>query len=536
MATFAALFVSKRNLRIIGIWIWLLTFVCAAGASLLLIALQIENDVKGEMQERLADYQRIAESVERSFVIMERDASAAPCSPAFNAQLRRIAYLPDGLNEFFYVADGAVMCSVGVDRFDPPVALGAPDFVVQNAVETSVWVDRDIGFAGLAGMRGTIMLRGSFATVVPSRPFDAVLPAWLAAEAAVVAPDGRWWHRGGTPGIHTQFRAAGPRFGWDGGPVLWSRICTAQGTYCVSLRADAVGMVGHDATIISVVLVFAGLLASWLSHLVRAPIQRYWSLEARFVRNLDARSVECVYQPIIDAASESMVGCEVLVRWRDVDGTIVYPDAFLPFVRKHDLTRKLTRLVVARAALELGGRLPSAMRLQINVNVFPSDLDAAALEETFQPLRAIGERFSIALEIIESDGLPLEQAQGEIETLRRAGFLIYIDDFGTGYSTMKHIAALDVDGVKLDKSFAMAPEGSVMAEMLDHAIGMVRSAGRKVVVEGVETAAKLEQLRAEPGRIDYLQGYHISRPLDIDGLSAFLRHRSGRAVETRRAA
>ena len=288
---------------------------------------------------------------------------------------------------------------------------------------------------------------------------------------------------------------------------------------------------------ILLILVFAALSASWVARAVNGLIRRYWSFERRFLRNLDASSLLCAYQPISEISTGEITGCEVLVRWRDVDDSIVYPDAFLPIVARHGMMRRLTTLIVERAATELGDRLPSDIRLQVNVNIFPTELDARAIEEVFRPLRALSGRLTVALEIIESDALPLDLVQGEIETLRRAGYRIYLDDFGTGYSTIRHVAALDIDGVKLDKAFAMAAEGSVMAEMLHHAVGMVRSAGRKVVVEGVETAARLRQLRELSDRIDFVQGYHISRPLDIDGFVAFVRERkTAGAAWARRAA
>ena len=66
----------------------------------------------------------------------------------------------------------------------------------------------------------------------------------------------------------------------------------------------------------------------------------------------------------------------------------------------------------------------------------------------------------------------------------------------------------------------MAPEGGVMERMLGHAVDMVKAAGRAIGVEGVETAERLEALRALPGSVEYVQGYHISRPLPIEAFAA----------------
>ncbi|WP_442880036.1 EAL domain-containing protein [Aurantimonas sp. A2-1-M11] len=116
----------------------------------------------------------------------------------------------------------------------------------------------------------------------------------------------------------------------------------------------------------------------------------------------------------------------------------------------------------------------------------------------------------------------VEHAQREIESLGEAGIFTYIDDFGTGYSSIQNLAALSVEGVKLDRAFAMAPVGSVMARMLHHAVEMIHCSGRVMVVEGIETAERLHELfQMRPG-IDYVQGYHISRPLSIQAFADFI--------------
>src|SRR5690606_28411027 len=95
------------------------------------------------------------------------------------------------------------------------------------------------------------------------------------------------------------------------------------------------------------------------------------------------------------------------------------------------------------------------------------------------------------------------------------------------YSSMHTLAGLSIDGVKLDRSFAMAPDGSVMARMLDHAIDMVQASGRRIVVEGVASAARLAALKAG-GKVHFAQGYHISRPLECEAFAAFLAARGPR--------
>lgn len=69
----------------------------------------------------------------------------------------------------------------------------------------------------------------------------------------------------------------------------------------------------------------------------------------------------------------------------------------------------------------------------------------------------------------------------------------------------------------------------MMAKMLVHALDMVHTSGRAILVEGVESEERLELLR-KTAQVDYVQGYFISRPLLING---FLEYLSEHAVATR---
>jgi len=77
----------------------------------------------------------------------------------------------------------------------------------------------------------------------------------------------------------------------------------------------------------------------------------------------------------------------------------------------------------------------------------------------------------------------------------------------------------------------MAADHSVMGNMLNHAIELVRASGRALVVEGVETKARLEALKAG-GRADFAQGYGIARPMKIDDLARFFAEAGTRSGDT----
>ena len=95
--------------------------------------------------------------------------------------------------------------------------------------------------------------------------------------------------------------------------------------------------------------------------------------------------------------------------------------------------------------------------------------------------------------------------------LRRLGVGIGIDDFGTGYSSISHLHRLPVDTVKVDRSLiAGIATSPADLDLVRAVLALLATAPVEVVVEGVETAAQVDCLRALG--CDLAQGYHLGRP------------------------
>ncbi|KAB0679848.1 EAL domain-containing protein [Aureimonas leprariae] len=464
--------------------------------------------------------------------------TTTPCTPEFRAQLRRFAYRPDGLNEFMFAPKGAIECSVSTGRFDPSIDLGTPDILPSDAAGSAVWLQLDLKSIGLDGLSGSIVLRDAVAVVVPKEQSEIATetPDWLSLEIMRRDSRGNWWHRSGDRGLYGAVLAAtGPnRSGFDG--LFRRMVCDASGSYCVAGIADPWRLAASQkaATLLAVVVLL--VVSHLAADVLRAWVKRYCSFENRFRRHLSADSIICSYQPVMDLRTGRVTGCEVLARWRDVDGSIVFPDRFIPLVERHGLTLAFTRAIVEKAMNELSQALPDDARLHVAFNVFPVDLSDKRLPDVFRCCQSMSPRFSIIAEIVESAAFVACEARAQIEALRRADVQVYLDDFGAGYSNIQNLASLPIEGVKLDRAFAMAPDDSLMARMLAHAIELIHVSGRVIVVEGVETAGRLASLRALGSAVERVQGYHISRPLPIDDFAVFMASESQRPASLPHAA
>ncbi|MCB8838297.1 EAL domain-containing protein [Aurantimonas sp. VKM B-3413] len=521
MAKLVSLFISSRQQTIISLLLGCLLFAGFVGFAALFAVQQIHHTMRSEAQEALQPVIDVGVKIDEAFSALEKGVTAAPCSQPFLDQMRRVAYLPDGISEFLYAPDGRVKCSLSKGWSSQALDLGPPD-TVETAEAPANRFDRDLAFLGLDGLVGSLVSRGPFALVVPKAQLSYLGTSWLAVELVAVSQSGVWRHRGGREGVHSQFvEAAGG--GLSGLlPRLSESRCTANGRFCVTTEASFLGYLKDQKVGAVVALLVAAVLAIALADRGRAMIVRHWSFEKRFRRHLGPESVICMYQPIMELRTGRISACEVLARWRDVDDQIVYPDRFIPLVERYGLTMSFTRMVVERAYADLSAKVPDGHKLLVTFNIFPRDLDSKVLCDVFRPFLSEPDRFTVVVELVESDAVVVEWAQREIELLRQAGIQTFIDDFGAGYSSIHNLAALSVDGVKLDRSFAMAPADSLMARMLGHAIEMIHASARSIVVEGVETRERLDQLRSVEPPIDYVQGYFISRPLTPPAFREFL--------------
>ncbi|MEO3997702.1 EAL domain-containing protein [Mesorhizobium sp. CAU 1732] len=522
MARLVSVFISATYRRFLAVVVWALVFTLAVAALAAFGLYQTGDSVRANSRLATEHFMRLRVDLLSTMDVMHEELTAQPCSAAFSEQLRTIAYRPDGLNEFLYAPGGIVQCSVN-NNLAAGYDLGSPDIAITAAPYISFWMDRELDFLGLPGQRGTIVLKEPFAAIIPPPRFRPTTPDWLSLEIVAVSPDGRWWHRGGAAGVY------GANLATEGRGILPSlfqgelrkTVCDPMGLHCIATQTRLGALIATQTIAVLLGLIMAAVVASFVARHVDRLIERYWSFEARFRRHLDDTSIVCAYQPVMHLDTGDITGCEVLARWRDVDDRLVYPDRFIHLLQRNGLTLTFTEHVARRAFAELCAAVPEGKRLQVNFNIFPCDLDSEKLARVFGDFTTQPDRFDLVLEIIESDDIP-PNAQREIDALRRAGIKTYIDDFGTGYSNMQNLAALSVDGVKLDRAFAMAPDNSMMAQMLRHAVEMIHATGRVMVVEGVETAERLALLRRMQARIDFVQGYLISRPLDIVGFADFI--------------
>lgn len=242
------------------------------------------------------------------------------------------------------------------------------------------------------------------------------------------------------------------------------------------------------------------------------------------VMAIEQNHLTVFYQPIVDATSGRVTGCEALVRWQLEEGGWIGPDTFIPIAEERGLINRIDLFVLQsslRFLAELNAKLTDPIALSVNVS--PRVLHLRD-DDAQDWLRILEREKQVKVTIEITERVLVEDSKGShdvLDQLHRAGVQIAIDDFGTGYSGLSYFSRFPVSSVKIDRSFVQdLGVRSTQTTLVETILLMASKLNIKVVAEGVETKNQAAFLR--DNHCDYLQGYHISRPLSEQDFCDFM--------------
>ncbi len=207
------------------------------------------------------------------------------------------------------------------------------------------------------------------------------------------------------------------------------------------------------------------------------------------------------YQPLIDLATDEIVGFEALMRWRHPEKGPIAPDVFIPLAEQTDLIVALGAFALRAATTEAAswdaghGQAPY-VTVNLSTNQFRDPSLLALVDEA---LRASGlAPHRLVLEITEHAALAdTTQVGAVLAHFEHRGVRLALDDFGTGYSSLSHLARLHPHVIKIDRSFVVAAADDVASRtLLEAMIALGRRLRLTVLAEGIETVEQLAYLRA----------------------------------------
>ena len=264
---------------------------------------------------------------------------------------------------------------------------------------------------------------------------------------------------------------------------------------------------------------------SFFSDDLNAAVSARLSLEGNLRRALERKEFVLFYQPKADLVTGRVTGVEALIRWHSPGRGMIPPDRFIAVLEDTGLIVPVGAWVIRAACKQLAewdkmGLPPINMAVNLSARQLRHPYLVALVEDT---LRETGvEAARLELELTES--LLMEDTEvnkGVLAAFSRIGVRLAIDDFGTGHSSLSYLRRLDVDTLKIDRSFVTAipndPEDCAIATAV---LALGQSLQMKVVAEGVETEEQAEFLRNLG--CGEMQGWLLSRALPAAQMAEWL--------------
>lgn len=252
-------------------------------------------------------------------------------------------------------------------------------------------------------------------------------------------------------------------------------------------------------------------------------------LEADLSSMLEKDQLYLVYQPQYTISDSSLIGLEVLVRWKHPTLGEIPPSRFIPLAEQKGYIKELG-LWVLKTACRHYKKWESEQLInedfKLAINVSPLQLNKEdfidSLKDIFLQNSMIPS--NIELEITETNFMDNEQELVEVlQELKKMGVRIAMDDFGVGHSSLSRLKDLPFDALKLDKSFIddlVNDENS--GKIVRAVIALGRDLGMEVISEGIETEKQLEILRKY--RCHVAQGFYFEKSnFEFNEMTDFLK-------------
>lgn len=258
--------------------------------------------------------------------------------------------------------------------------------------------------------------------------------------------------------------------------------------------------------------------------------QQYYSMQAahsskhhkdmvdNFSRELQNGQFEMYLQPKSNIDNTYIIGAEALVRKKDINGKMVFPDDFIPLLEHEKIIPSLDYFMLEQVCRTIK-RWESEGRRRIKISVNLSRVTMA--ENNFlERIISICDKYDIdrslvEYEITESNAtMDHKRMLDEVFEMKKEGFFVSLDDMGSDYSALRMLLVEGIDIVKLDRSFVLQMDTFKGRTLIENVIKMSHDLGYTCVAEGVETDEQREKLK-QMG-CDMYQGYLLSKPVPIE--------------------
>jgi diguanylate cyclase (GGDEF)-like protein len=251
----------------------------------------------------------------------------------------------------------------------------------------------------------------------------------------------------------------------------------------------------------------------------------YLQIENQIRQALENQEFQLYYQPIFNIQEGILVGFEALIRWQNPKRGFLCPDQFIPLAEEIGLIRDIDDWVMLSACRQMKVWHDMGFTdLRIAVNISAAQFKFGLLYKKVSKILDESELPADALELELTEGMLIDDSKDVklvLSDLKRKKVSISIDDFGTGYSCLSYLKRLDINKLKIDKSFVThLPHNKEDETLVKIIIDLAKSFNLCVIAEGIETKDQLDLLQ-QLG-CDLGQGFYFAKPMSVEDCGVFL--------------
>jgi len=233
------------------------------------------------------------------------------------------------------------------------------------------------------------------------------------------------------------------------------------------------------------------------------------------------------YQPKIDCKTQAPLGAEALIRWNHPIKGEILPKSFLPAAERFGLINEINDWIVDETCRMIShAKEQSGINLNVSINLSSHQFrNPNLVKDILKTIKFYDlDSENLTFEIKETSAIRnQEQFKLLLGKFNEAGIKVVLDDFGLHPISLAYLQDLNVNEIKLDKSFVSdINQDKSSRSLIDALIKLAHALDLHVVAEGVETEAQRDAL-VELG-CDYMQGYLFSEPVQEVKLFALYKH------------
>jgi diguanylate cyclase (GGDEF)-like protein len=254
------------------------------------------------------------------------------------------------------------------------------------------------------------------------------------------------------------------------------------------------------------------------------PTSRSLTLKADLNRAFVNNELELYFQPKVNLQTLDIEGAECLLRWNHPLDGVLFPGALIEAAESYNMMNEIGYWVLENAFRGAYELIANNIEIQLSVNISPTQLyDMQFIDKVSQ----LGKKYhvnmrNIQLELTEDVALSSSLlVRKQLTDARNLGLSISVDDFGKGYSNLAYIRDLEIDTIKIDKTFVLGLAERPVNKAIIEATQLIANAlDCEVVAEGIEEIEHLHILQSI--NINIGQGFLFSKALPLKDFIALI--------------